>query len=54
MLSPNPIDFPAWGETNPRFVVTSLKRREAEAQHLYKRIYCARGEAENPIKGVPA
>lgn len=38
------------GEANPRFVVTSLKRREAEAQHLYERIYCARGEMENRIK----
>jgi hypothetical protein len=32
---------------NPRFVVTSL---EDEAQSLYDRIYCARGEMENRIK----
>jgi Transposase DDE domain group 1 len=38
------------GEANPRFVVTSLKRREAKARHLYEKIYCARGEMENRIK----
>ena len=38
------------GETNPRFVVTSLKPSEAGAQHLYEAIYCARGEMENRIK----
>jgi hypothetical protein len=38
------------GAANPRFVVTSLKRSEAEAQHLYEAIYCARGEMENRIK----
>ena len=38
------------GEANPRFVVTSLKPAEAEARHLYERIYCARGEMENRIK----
>jgi hypothetical protein len=38
------------GEANPRFVVTSLKSREAAAQHLYQVIYCARGEMENRIK----
>jgi hypothetical protein len=38
------------GEANPRFVVTSLGRREAEARHLYETIYCARGEMENRIK----
>jgi hypothetical protein len=32
---------------NPRFVVTSL---EGDAQELYDRIYCARGEMENRIK----
>jgi hypothetical protein len=31
------------GDTNPRFVVTSLSRTEAQAQHLYEKIYCARG-----------
>ena len=38
------------GEANPRFVVTSLKRAEAGARHLYEAIYCARGEMENRIK----
>lgn len=38
------------GEANPRFVVTSLKREEADARSLYERIYCARGEMENRIK----
>ena len=38
------------GEANPRFVVTSLKRAEAGARHLYEDIYCARGEMENRIK----
>lgn len=38
------------GEANPRFVVTSLARREAEARHLYEKVYCARGEMENRIK----
>jgi Transposase DDE domain group 1 len=38
------------GEANPRFVVTSLDRGEAEARHLYEKIYCARGEMENRIK----
>jgi DDE family transposase len=38
------------GEANPRFVVTSLKRGEAEARALYEQIYCARGEMENRIK----
>ena len=36
--------------SNPRFVVTSLSRREAEARHLNERVYCARGEMENRIK----
>jgi hypothetical protein len=38
------------GKANPRFVVTSLISREAEARDLYERIYCARGEMENRIK----
>ena len=38
------------GEGNPRFVVTSLRRAEAEARHLYETVYCARGEMENRIK----
>jgi hypothetical protein len=37
--------------TNPRFVVTSLKRTclAHEARPLYEDLYCARGEAENRI-----
>ena len=38
------------GEANPRFIVTSLKPREAAARHLYEQVYCARGEMENRIK----
>jgi len=38
------------GEANPRFVVTSLDRVEAEARYLYEKVYCARGEMENRIK----
>ena len=38
------------GEANPRFVVTSLKRSEAGARHLYEKIYCARGDMENRIR----
>ena len=37
-------------EANPRFIVTSLKPSEVAAQHLYEKIYCARGEMENRIK----
>jgi hypothetical protein len=32
---------------NPRFVVTNLK---ASPRHLYKRVYCNRGEIENRLK----
>ena len=39
------------GEANPRFVVTSLARSEHEARHLYEKVYCARGDMENRIKG---
>lgn len=42
------------GDTNPRFVVTSLSRTEAKARHLYETIYCARGEMENRIKECQA
>jgi hypothetical protein len=35
---------------NPRFVVTSLTRKDADAQDLYEKIYCARGDMENRIK----
>lgn len=38
------------GEANPRFIVTSLGPAEAEARHLYEKVYCARGEMENRIK----
>jgi hypothetical protein len=38
------------GGSNPRFVVTSLDAREADARHLYEDLYCARGEMENRIK----
>lgn len=33
--------------SNPRFVLTSL---EGEAQELYEKVYCARGDMENRIK----
>jgi hypothetical protein len=35
---------------NPRFIVTSLKRKDIDARTLYERVYCARGEMENKIK----
>ena len=35
---------------NPRFVVTSLKRKAIDAKTLYERVYCARGDMENRIK----
>jgi hypothetical protein len=38
------------GEANPRFVVTSLRREECKAKHLYEKVYCARGDMENRIK----
>lgn len=37
-------------KANPRFVVTSLRKKEAGARRLYEEIYCARGEMENRIK----
>ena len=42
------------GAANPRFVVTSLSRDEHEAQHLYEKVYCARGDMENRIKSLPS
>lgn len=42
------------GDTNPRFIVTSLSPAAAEARHLYEQIYCARGEMENRIKECQA
>jgi len=38
------------GEANPRFVVTSLTRRQCKAKYLYEKVYCARGNMENRIK----
>jgi len=38
------------GEANPRFVVTSLTKAEANGRFLYEKVYCARGEMENRIK----
>lgn len=35
---------------NPRFIVTSLTPAECEAQELYEKMYCARGNMENRIK----
>lgn len=35
---------------NPRFVVTSFTSTEYEAQVLYEKMYCARGDMENRIK----
>ena len=35
---------------NPRFVVTSLSAEAFDAQTLYEKEYCARGEMENRIK----
>ena len=42
------------GEANPRFIVTSLSRREIRARPLYERVYCARGEMENRLKECQA
>ena len=38
------------GEANPRFIVTSLSKAEANGRFLYEKVYCARGEMENRIK----
>ena len=38
------------GDSNPRFVVTSLGRNGSEARYLYEKVYCARGEMEIRIK----
>lgn len=35
---------------NPRFVVSSIGPHEIEAQTLYEKLYCARGDMENRIK----
>jgi hypothetical protein len=42
------------GEANPRFIVTSLGRREIKARALYEKVYCARGDMENRIKECQA
>lgn len=41
------LEYGAQG-TNPRFIVTNITG--SDATHLYERLYCARGEAENRIK----
>ena len=38
------------GEANPRFIVTSLSKEDADARRLYEKLYCARGDMENRIK----
>jgi hypothetical protein len=38
------------GKENPRFVVTSLTKERWEAQALYEKLYCGRGDMENRIK----
>jgi hypothetical protein len=42
------------GAANPRFIVTSLRRDQAEGRALYEDVYCARGEMENRIKECQA
>jgi Transposase DDE domain group 1 len=42
------------GEANPRFIVTSLDRREIAGPALYEEVYCARGDMENRIKECQA
>lgn len=38
------------GKENPRYVVTSLRKKRWSAKRLYEQLYCARGEMENRIK----
>lgn len=38
------------GKANPRFVVTTLSRKEASPAEVYEDHYCPRGEMENRIK----
>ncbi len=38
------------GRANPRFVVTSLKRKDTRAREVYEGIYCGRSDMENRIK----
>jgi hypothetical protein len=42
------------GDTNPRFIVTSLRPAACDGRRLYEEIYCARGEMENRIKECQA
>ena len=35
---------------NPRFVVTSISKKEVDADTVYEQLYCARGDIENRIK----
>ena len=37
-------------KSNPRFIVTSLSKRQFATRALYEDFYCARGECENRIK----
>lgn len=37
-------------KTNPRFVVTDIPVDVLDAEHLYEKAYCARGDMENRIK----
>ncbi len=37
-------------KANPRFIVTSLRKKDGSGKYLYEAIYCARGEMENRIK----
>ena len=37
-------------KSNPRFIVTSLSKRDFATRALYEELYCARGECENRIK----
>jgi hypothetical protein len=39
----------AQDESNPRFVVTTLRRDECKARYLFEKVYCARGDMENRI-----
>ena len=36
--------------SNPRFIVTSIAMEKIDAQTLYERLYCERGDMENRIK----
>jgi hypothetical protein len=36
--------------SNPRFVVTSIKKNTMDAVTIYEKLYCARGDMENRIK----